>query len=223
MKLNEIKSQANKKVLLRGESGRGKTQTSVKVAITVSAAGHDVLYVDTETEGAETIATMVEAGEHTEDEIENIDYQQATNYDEFMDLIVEENHKDYDLMIVDTLDHKSTYAQMEEADAQKASDVEWSEWFGVYETEKDIMETLNKPRTNIIATLDPQSGSMDKEKGVQTNIHGYFNVVVELKKHGDEYTNRVRNFVGRGDVIGNELGGDKTLWENLSSMVLDRV
>lgn len=223
MDYQDIKPQANKKVLLRGSSSLGKTYTCVHVAILVAKEGYNVLYVDTETEGAETIVSLVESDVYSEDDVENLDYHQANEYDEFMSLIEDENQHNYALMIVDTLDHKESFAQLHEKDTQLGSEIEWSEWFGVRETEKKVMETLNKPSCNVIATIDPESGSMEKQKGVQTNVHGYFNVVVDMKRHNGEYTNVVSNFVGRDGVIGNTIGQDEPLWNNLKKVIVDRI
>lgn len=218
MKYEEIKRQSNIKVLFRGKSGRGKTFSSAKVALIVSRAGRDVLYIDTEQEGSTTIVELVESGEFEEGDVENVEYVQAESYSDLMGYISPETQKDYDLVIVDTMDHKHSFAIRKVTDSRKP-DADWNQYPQIYDAEKQIMERIGKPNTNIICTLDPESGKMDKPKGCQTNIHGYYTGVIDMRKDGDDWGNIVRNYVGKGDIIGKQIG---ELPENIADKIIER-
>jgi hypothetical protein len=218
MKLDELKSKSNEKVLLRGKSGRGKTDTSCRVVVELLSRGVDVIYVDTESEGANTIVKMVENGDYSEDVVEALEYVQVSTYDALVQALERQN--DFDVMVVDTLDHKHTYAIKGVTDAKRESEADWNQYPQIYSAEKQIMEMLGKPDCNVIATVDPDSGSMDKPKGAQTNVHGYFSIVVDLKKSGDEWTNQIVNWVGKGHVIG---ASADNLTEALVEEISDRV
>lgn len=218
MKLDELKSKSNEKVLLRGKSGRGKTDTSCRIVVELLRQGADVLYVDTESEGANTIVKIVESGDYDENVVENLEYVQVSTYDALTQAL--ERQSEVDVMVVDTLDHKHTFAIKGVTDAKRESDADWNQYPQIYSAEKQIMEMLGKPDCNIIATVDPDSGSMDKPKGAQTNVHGYFSIVVDLKKSGDEWTNQVNNWVGRGDAIGANV---ENLVSALTGEIADRI
>lgn len=218
MEYEEIKKRANLKVLLRGKSGRGKTLNSVEIALILSKEGFDVLYVDTEQEGSTTIVELVESGEYGEDDVRGIEYVNAESYSDLMGYIDTDNQKKYDLVVVDTLDHKHSFAIKKVTDERKP-DANWNQYPSIYDAEKQVMERLAKPKTNILATLDPESGSMDKPKGAQTNIHGYFTVVIDLRKNGDDWNNVVRNYVGNSDVIGKGIGD---LSGDLADQIMER-
>jgi len=205
MDFQELKKQSVKKVLLRGKSGRGKTRGAVVVALEVAEAGGKVLYVDTEAEGSTTMVKVIEDSdtEYTQDTVDNIEYIRADSYSELMAAIhkTDGKQKDFDLIVVDTLDHKHSYVLKHVTDAKRESGADWQEYASIYAEEKEIMEQIGKPRTNFLATVDPDSGSMDKPKGAQTNVHGYFSIVVDMKKDGDDWTHKIRNWVNRDDLI----------------------
>lgn len=202
MKLEEIKQQSNQKVLLRGKSSLGKTLAACMVALNVSEEGHKVKYVDTEAEGSTTIVHLVESGQYDEESVENVEYVQADSYDHLSEHISYNRQAEFDLLVVDTLDHKHTYSILKVNDDNRAVSADWNKYPDIYGYEKAIMDTLGKAKTNILCTLDPESGSMDKPKGTQTNIHGYFNIVVDLKWSGDDRVSMIRNWIGRNDWIG---------------------
>jgi hypothetical protein len=218
MEYQEIKRQSNIKVLLRGKSGYGKTLTATKVALMLSKAGYDVLYADTEQEGSTTIVELVEEGSFSEEDVSGIEYRQVESFDDLMGYLDYDNQRGYDLIIVDTLDHKHTFA-VRKVTSDRKPDADWNQYPKIYDTEKRIMEKIGKPKTNVLCTLDPQSGSMDKPKGAQTNVHGYFTAVFDLNKSGDEWSNIVRNFVGRSDAIGKTVAD---LPNNLADKIKDR-
>lgn len=219
MEYQELKQQSNEKILLRGKSGRGKTRGSSIIALEVSDGGADVLYLDTEAEGSNTMVRLIEQGEYDEDAVRNLTYVPVSSYEQLMEHIDLENQGNYDLLIVDTLDHKHSFALKKVTDSDLASDADWNQYPTIYSYEKQIMEKLSKPRCNILCTLDPDSGKIDKPKGAQTNIHGYFSIVLDLNKQDDGWGNRVRNFIGRSDVIGNQISS----WEqSLSDEILER-
>lgn len=202
MKFAEIKQQSVMKVLLRAQSGRGKTFNVSRLAIEISKEGGDVLYIDTEAEGSTTIVHLVESGEYEEEDVEGIEYKQADSYDSLTRAISDEKQQKYDLIIVDTLDHKHSYAINATVDDPKHDSPDWNMYPNIYSLEKNIMETIGKPKTNVVCTLDPESGKMDKPKGCQTNIHGYFSVVIDIKQGGEGRVFQVRNWVGKEDWIG---------------------
>lgn len=206
MKLEELKQKSQLKVLLRGKSGRGKTRTASVIALMVSRAGGRVLYIDTEAEGSTTLVNMVESSEteYDSEDVENIEYVQVDNYDQMIEHLDPDsgNHQDFTLVILDTLDHKHSYVLKHVTDAKRDSGADWNEYASIYAEEKEVMEKIGKPRTNILCCLDPDSGSVDKPKGSETNVHGYFSVVVDLKKSGDEWAKKVQNWVGLERAIG---------------------
>jgi hypothetical protein len=219
MEYEQIKRQSNMKVLFRAKSGRGKTLNSVKIALMVSRNGGSVLYIDTEQEGSTTIVELVESGEFDEEDVSGIEYVQAESYDDLMGYLSQDTQEEYDLVVVDTLDHKHSFAIRKVTNNRKA-DADWNQYPQIYDSEKRIMEAIGKPRTNIVATIDPESGKMDKPKGCQTNVHGYFTAVFDLRKDGDEWGNVVRNYVGNSNVIGKQV---PELPENLSEKILERI
>lgn len=220
MNLQELKQKSNFKVLLRGKSGRGKTYRVCKIALMVSSEGISVKYVDTEAEGAATMVELVEGGEFDEESLENVEYVQARNLEDIWEEVSDEEQEKFDVIIVDTLDHKHSFAKVAAKDDDRASDPDWNQYAEVYATEVNLMERLNKPLCNIVATLDPDSGSMDKDKGVQTNIHGYFSVVVDVMKDGDSWVNSIRNWVGRGELQGKSVNN---LEEAIAKEIVERV
>lgn len=226
MKLDELKKQSNAKILLRGKSARGKTRACAIVALEVSAEGRTVKYVDTEAEGSTTIVNLIEEGEYSEGDVENINYIQVDNYDQLIEEIPLIEQREYDLLIIDTLDHKHSFTirkvmedviESEEAGDKMSPD--WNMYPEIYSREKEIMELVGKSKTNILATLDPDSGKMDKPKGTQTNVHGYFSAVIDMKKSNDEWTNQVVNWIGNSDWIGRP---HKKLATAIIREVLDR-
>lgn len=220
MKFQDLKRQSNTKILLRGKSGRGKTNAASKIALRVSRNGGKVLYLDTEAEGSTTMVSLVENGEFEESDVENLTYKRIESYDNLMEQISEDNQEKHDLIVVDTLDSKHTFALEKVTNSKMASNADWNQYPAIYSREKQVMETLGKPKCNILCTLDPDSGKMDKPKGAQTNIHGFFTVVMDMTKNGDSWGNVTRNFVGRGDWIGKKV---PDVDEVLADEVLQRV
>lgn len=202
--LQQLKEKSNKKILLRGESGSGKTHTTSRVIIEALDDDMEVMYVDTESEGSTTIVEMIEQGDYEEEILEGLDYEQIDDFERFMDLISKDNQEGYDILVVDTLDHKHTMALKEVTNAEMASEADWNQYPMIYDVEKSIMELLSKPKCHVIGTIDPDSGKIDKPKGAQVNVHGYFNIVVDLTKSGGEWGNIVRNWVNRGDWVNKE-------------------
>lgn len=207
MQFQELKQQSVVKVLFRGKSGRGKTLDAAKLALELSKRGAKVIYGDTEAEGSTTIVNLVERGDYSEEDVENIQYERVSSYDELEALVSPENQEKFDLIIIDTLDHKHSYALREVSNDKRAADTDWNQYPTIYSLEKDLMDRIGKSETNILATLDPDSGKMDKPKGTQTNIHGYFSIVCDLQKAGDDWSTTIRNWVGRSDIIGSPAEG----------------
>jgi len=180
--------------------------------------GKEVLYIDTEAEGSETLINLIEDGDWSESVVEGLDYFRAENYSTLVEAI--SRGSDYDLMVVDTLDHKHSYVLKAVAGAKRDSDADWNEYPQIYSEEKELMAMLGDPDTNIIATLDPDSGKRDKPKGAQTNIRGYFSAVIELRKQGDgEWGHKIINWVGKSDWIGKAV---PDLPEVVAEEILDR-
>lgn len=218
MDIKELRQKSNTKVLLRGKSGRGKTKTCCDIVIELLNDGMDVLYVDTESEGANTLVNKIDSDGLDEDIVSNLEYIQISSYQELEDVLGKQSS--YDLMVIDTLDHKHTMALKGVTDAKRKSDADWNQYPQIYSAEKEIMDKIGNPKTNIIATLDPDSGKIDKPKGTQTNIHGYFGIVIDLQKSGDEWTNKIVNWVGRSDIIG---ASADNLVEAISAEIKERV
>jgi len=204
MQFEELKKQSNLKVIFEAKSGYGKTFTTAKVVLKLLDEMKEVLYIDTEAEGSETLINLIEGGDWSEGVVEGLDYFRAENYSTLTEAI--SRGGDYDLMVVDTLDHKHSYVLKAVAGAKRDSDADWNEYPQIYSEEKELMAMLGDPDTNIIATLDPDSGKRDKPKGAQTNIRGYFSAVIELRKQGDgEWDHKIINWVGKSDWIGKAL------------------
>lgn len=221
MKFQDLKQQSKQKILLRGESGSGKTYTAAKIALEVATNGGRTLYADTESEGSTTLVHLIESGEYNKSDVDNIDYQQVESYEDLVDVVSHETQKDYDLLVLDTIDHKHSYVLKEVTGAKRESDAEWNEFMTIYSEEKEIMEKIGKPQTNIVATLDPESGKNDKPKGAQTNIHGYFGIVVDTVRRGDgEWGTIIDNYVGRPDAINTN---PPNFVEKMSEEILERV
>ncbi len=201
MEFDELKKQSNLKVLFEAPSGFGKTYSTAKVVLELLADDKEVLYIDTEAEGSETLVNLIEDSEYDEGVVKNLAYVRAEDYDKLIDAV--ERGGKYDLMVVDTLDHKHSYVLKAVAGAKRDSDADWNEYPQIYSEEKELMNILGDPDTNVIATLDPESGKRDKPKGAQTNIRGYFSAVIELRKQGDgEWGHKILNWVGKSDWIG---------------------
>jgi len=218
MQFEELKKQSNLKVIFEAKSGYGKTYTTAKVVLKLLDEGKEVLYIDTEAEGSETLINLIEDGDWSESVVEGLDYFRAENYSTLVEAI--SRGSDYDLMVVDTLDHKHSYVLKAVAGAKRDSDADWNEYPQIYSEEKELMAMLGDPDTNIIATLDPDSGKRDKPKGAQTNIRGYFSAVIELRKQGDgEWGHKIINWVGKSDWIGKAV---PDLPEVVAEEILDR-
>jgi len=204
MDIQELKEESFLKVLLIGESGTGKTYNSSKVALAVLEAGGSVLYVDTESEGSTTLLEVIDAEGYDEEVVDKLDYMMVHNLEQWYGAF--DKSGDYDLMVIDTLDHKHSYVIKAVTDAKIESGADWNEYAQIYSKEKELMEKIGKPDTNILATIDPQSGKSGKPKGAQTNVAGYFTAVVQLVKEGDGWSNKIINWVGHSDRIGKKAG-----------------
>lgn len=206
MDFEELKQQSVIKVLIEGESGKGKTYRASVIALKIARAGGKVLYVDTEAEGSTTLVALIEDEDtpYTKDDVDNIEYVQPNNYGELRGYVDKESgtHSEYDLIILDTLDHKHSYVLKSVTDAKRESGADWQEYASIYAEEKNLMEQLGKPSTNILATLDPDSGSTDKPKGAQANVRGYFTAVIRLLRADDGYSHQIKNWVNKGDAVG---------------------
>lgn len=200
MELQDLKKQSNIKVLLEGESGNGKTYQACRVALSVLASGGRVKYVDTEAEGSTTMVTLVETGDWDNDVVEELEYVQVSNLSQLKENI--QDAGEFDLLIIDTLDHKHSFVLKSVTNAKRDSGADWQEYASIYAEEKEVMEIIGKPDTNVIATLDPESGSRNKPKGAQTNIRGYFTIVLRMLKSDDDWTHKIVNWVGHGDKAG---------------------
>lgn len=215
MEFEELLELSTVKVLNRGQSARGKTRNSAWIALKVSSIGGDVLYLDTESAGSTHMVNHVRDGQFEEDDVDNIQYVKTEGYDDIMGYLDEDTQRQKDLIVVDTLDHKHTYSIRRVADDDRAADPDWNQYPEIYGLEKAFMERINVAHTNFVCTLDPESGSMDKPKGCQTNVHGYFNVVLDLKRRGDnDYVAKVANWINKDDWIGKGISNPaEKVWE----------
>lgn len=200
MDIEELKQKSYLKVLFVGESGTGKTMNSAKVALKMLEAGADVLYLDTESEGSTTLLKVIDQEGYDDDVVENLEYELIDSLEQWYGAF--DRSDDFDLMVIDTLDHKHSYVISSVTDAKRDGDADWNEYAQIYSEEKKLMEKIGKPKTNILATIDPASGKSNKPKGAQTNVFGYFTAVVQLVKNGDEWSNKIINWVGHSDRIG---------------------
>lgn len=201
MDVSELQELTQKRILLEGPSGYGKTYTSCQVALGVLEAGGSVMYVDTETEGSGTILNVMRDQGHDDEVIEDLEYQRVDDYDGMKNAI--ERASGFDLMVFDTLDHKHSYVLKAVADAKRDNDADWNEYPQIYGEEKEVMRAMGSIGTNVVATIDPESGSDSKPKGAQTNIRGYFTAVVEMRKPAeDEWGHKVIAWMDHPEWIG---------------------
>jgi hypothetical protein len=220
MDIGELKKQTSLKVLSRGKSGTGKTRLASLVALGVLEEGYSVLYIDTETEGATNMVTLIDKEGYDDDVVENLTYLQVSNYEGMKSSL--NNAEDYDLVVFDTLDHKHSFVLKAVTDAKRDADADWNEYPQIYSEEKEFMTDISNVNTNVLATIDPESGKSSKPKGTQVNIHGYFSVVVDLYRDGDSWSHKIDNWIGRSDLIGKELS-NVDLHEALLKEVLERL
>lgn len=218
MDIEELKRKSFLKVLLTGESGTGKTFNSSKVSLNLLERGADVLYVDTEAEGSTTLLELIDVEDYDDEVVDGLDYLPVDGLEEWYGAF--EKSDEYDFMVIDTLDHKHSYVIKAVTDAKLDSNADWNEYAQIYSKEKELMEKIGKPNTNILATLDPDSGKSDKPKGAQTNVFGYFTAVVQLFKSGDEWSNKIINWVGHSERIGTKAAD---LPNNLTSSFEDYI
>ncbi len=220
MDFQELKSKAKKKALLRGESATGKTMTASQTTMRVLDSGYEVKYIDLESEGRDTIVKLVEDGEYEEEVVSGLDYVQPDDYEDFESEL--SRGSNFDLVVIDPMDHKHTMVLKHVSDAKTKADADWNEYPQIYSGEKQIMESISNMDTNVLCTLDPDSGKEDKPKGAQTNIHGYYSIVVDLYRGGDEWQHKVFNWIGRPDLIGGSINNVE-LHEALSEAFMDRM
>ena len=211
MEFDELKERSKNKFLLRGASGSGKTYQAVRAALELSINDYNVAYVDTESEGSSTMVNLIlsDDTEYEKEYVRNIEYYNVSGYEGLLEWCDHEDglHERFDVVIIDTLDHKHTYALSRVTDDKKDTGADWNEYSMIYAAEKHMMEKLGKPEVDVIATLDPNSGKSDKPKGAQTNIEGYFSVVMDLDKDDNGWSYVIENYVGRSDLIGNAVQG----------------
>jgi hypothetical protein len=220
MEYEELLEQSNLKVLLHGKSARGKTYDAARVGLEVSGEGHSVLYLDTESEGVTTMVNLIESGDYEESDVENIEYNQVEDLGDLMDYLEPTTMENYDLVVIDTLDHKHTYALKAVTDAKRSQDADWQEYAAIYAQEKEVMERIGDPNCHILCTLDPESGKGDKAKGVQTNINGYFSIVIKKKKTVDGWAGEIENWVGRSDLMGSQTDNP---YKGVTDAILERL
>ena len=219
MDIEELRQKSNLKVLLRGKSGRGKTRQSSLVALEVLDEGMDVLYIDTESEGSTTILGLIEEMGYDESVVDGLEYIQAESYEDMKSSL--NRAGEYDLIVFDTLDHKHSYVLKAVTDAKSSTEADWNEYPQIYSKEKEFMDDLRKIDTNLLATLDPESGKSSKPKGAQTNVQGYFSVVVDLYRDGTNWSHKIENWIGRSEIIGKQLGNVE-LYEAISDETIER-
>lgn len=212
MDIQELKEMSNTSVLLRGKSGRGKTRNAVKVSLQILQVGGRVLYAESESQASKTFLKAIEDGDLEEGVVEELVLTQMNSYEDMKNVI--SKAPDYDLVVLDPLDHKHGFVLKEVTDAKTKADADWNEYPQIYSHEKELMQDISKVDANVLATLDPESGKKNKPKGTQTNIHGYFDCVVDLYRDGDDWSHRVENWIGRNDLVGAEIGSIP-IWEAL--------
>lgn len=200
--LNDLRQQSTYKVLFRGESGTGKTMKSCRITIECLKRGLSVKFVDTEAEGSTTLVNLVEENSVDEDVLENLTYVQVSNYNELAEHISEEVQRKFDLLVLDTLDHKNTFAERAVTQSDLAENPDWNQYPEIYARERAVMETLSNAECSVVSTIDPESGKGNKKKGIQTNVNGFFTAVIILYRDGQEFTHKIENYVGRSDLIG---------------------
>ncbi len=204
MDIEELRERSNRKVLLRGKSGRGKTRQSSLVALEVLDEGGEVLFIDTESEGATTILGLIDEMDYSEDLVDNLEYERVESYEDMKSSL--NNASDFDVVVFDTLDHKHSYVLKAVTDAKTKAEADWNEYPQIYSKEKEFMDDLRKMNTNLVATIDPESGKSNKPKGTQVNIQGYFTIVVDLYRDGSDWSHKVENWIGRSELIGKQIG-----------------
>ncbi len=220
MDIEELRERSNRKVLLRGKSGRGKTRQSSLVALEVLDEGGEVLFIDTESEGATTILGLIDEMDYSEDLVDNLEYERVESYEDMKSSL--NNASDFDVVVFDTLDHKHSYVLKAVTDAKTKAEADWNEYPQIYSKEKEFMDDLRKMDTNLVATIDPESGKSNKPKGTQVNIQGYFTIVVDLYRDGSDWSHKVENWIGRSELIGKQIG-NTDLHDALASEIVKTI
>lgn len=220
MDIEELRKKSNRKILLRGNSGRGKTRQSAMVTLHVLDEGGDVLFIDTESEGAPTILALIDQLGYDEDLVDGLEYEMVESYEDMKSSL--NNSSDYDLVVFDTLDHKHSYVLKAVTDAKTKADADWNEYPQIYSKEKEFMDDLRKLETNLLATIDPESGKSNKPKGTQVNIQGYFTIVVDLYRDGNDWSHKIENWIGRSDLIGKEIR-NTDIHDALASEIIETI
>lgn len=217
MEYEQLLEKTNRKVHLKGVSNTGKTFTASKVVVNCLRAGMEVCVGDLEDSVVKTIVNIIESNDVDKEVVGNLEMVEVESFDDLIELT--ERGQEFDLVVFDPLDHKHSLAAEHSLDVKTEADIEWNEYHLVYSWEKEVMKRINKMECNVITTIDPESGSSDKDKGVQANIHGYHDIVISLILNGDEHTNKVRKWLGKEDISGSPVGN---LTEGLSKQIIQR-
>lgn len=208
MKVDSIRKMVKNKVLLRGESGSGKTHCALQVAFLFSRNGKKVTYVDPEWGCQKEIVELMSAGVISEADIENIELyvtakwktDEVREIDEgvyfggFVDVF---DRLDGDLIVIDSMSelmaiHKNYleqkfisqgyYIPRENPVEIKDPDVftlPFQSYTKIYDELVGMVYKLLMSRGHIVCTMHP-IGDSESRKRVEQNIERKFDTIIDL-------------------------------------------
>jgi len=207
--LKEIQKIVRKKDLYSGGSGTGKTHSALFDMLGLISAGmaKTAVIIDCEAGAIDEMeALMTGESEYANQNVfqklfESVEYHPVSTWSEYKKLAL----SGVDVVLIDTLNHKHVLARHHIKDEiQKAGTVkvgkemvkltdpdswtlDWEHYNQVYELETRFMEQLMHCGSHVIATLDPNLGKSNKQKGEQNAVDGYFSLIVDTHMEGKEY------------------------------------
>ena len=208
VKVDSVKKMVKNKVLLRGDSGSGKTHCALKVSFLFSENGKRVCYVDPEWGCQKEIVELVNSGEIGEEQLENIEIYVTPKWKTDKVIEVDEgvylggfvnvfDELDGDLVVIDSMSelmaiHKRYLEQKFIAQGYyipKEKEVEikdpdtftlpFQHYTKIYDELVGMVYKLLMRRGHVLCTVHP-IGDSDSRKRVEQNIDRKFDTIIEL-------------------------------------------
>lgn len=208
VKVESVKRMVKNKVLLRGDSGSGKTHCALMVSFLFSENGKRVCYVDPEWGCQKEIVELVGRGEIGEEQLENIEIYVTPKWR--TDKVVEADEGVYiggfvnvfdeldgDLIVIDSMSelmevHKRYLKQKFIAQGYyipKEKEVEikdpdtftlpFQHYTAIYDELVGMVYKLLMRRGHVLCTMHP-IGDSDSRKRVEQSIDRKFDTIIEL-------------------------------------------
>jgi len=207
--LEQIQKIVRKKDLFTGGSGGGKTHTALFDMLGLISAGmaKSAVIIDCEAGTIDEMEALMSGesefgnAELFQQLLEPVEYHAVSTWSEYKKLAL----SGADAVLIDTLNHKHVLARHHIKDEiQKSGEIkvgsgmvkltdpdswtlDWEHYNQVYELETRFMEQLMHCGSHIIATLDPNLGKSNKQKGEQNSVDGYFSLIIDTSIEGKDY------------------------------------